>query len=169
MSTKKTKINFAPICARLLRVRLESGLTDVEISRISGRSHGWWHSLKNSMHDPYPSTIDMVADNLGLDAMWIKSGEGSEPDWKQFKVDMQLRSELEKKTYRNLANDIRRIGGKLPKGTAAIMSTDGTMPLQLDAEMLGSLDKIASYIGISRGQLLDKIDQLKSEQTVAKQ
>jgi len=81
---------------------------------------------------------------------------------------MQLRSEMENKTYRNVINDMRRAGIKVPNGTASIISTDGTLPLLKDSDTMKALDVLALYVGLPRGQLLDKIDQIKAEQAAVK-
>lgn len=160
---RKMKNILPSICQRLWRIRTESGLTDVEIVRLSGKSHAWWHRLKHGANTPFVSSIVTVADKLGIKYDWIKTGEGPEPNWKQFQIDMKLRSEMENKTYRNVANEMRQAGIAVRDGTAAVCSPDGTMPLLLDAPMLQALDRIALYIGIPRDQFLAKIDQWKAE------
>lgn len=168
MSTTKLKNILHPICQRLWRVRTESGLTDAEIVRMSRKSHGWWHRLKHGVNTPFGSSIETISENLGVPIDWIKTGEGPEPNWKQFRTDMQLRSEMENKTYRNVINDMRRAGIKVPNGTASIISTDGTLPLLKDSDTMKALDVLALYVGLPRGQLLDKIDQIKAEQAAVK-
>jgi hypothetical protein len=158
-----------PICQRLWRVRVESGLTDVQIVKVSKKSHAWWHRLKHSDHIPFDSSIETIAENMGVSSDWIRTGAGTEPDWKQFKIDTQLRFEVANKNYRNVIREMRQSGIQVADGTMAVYSADKVLPIQTRPEFWKAVDYLAGVLGVTRGKVLDKVDEIRAEKASGEQ